>query len=1767
MSGRGNGKGKAGRGGRGKGRSGSQSTTTANSKGLCVALGNHMFDYNKKGAADQVKVTWEKIVDYAGTQYGEDVRRTLSTKKHVVIPVPVYTPEVLAKHAIKEAAHKRSLQILLNGQLISEKMLTKLVQVGTDTDAPVKLAKLQNEIQTTKDGLANPLELVLTQQDNQEFANRTKAYSTQIKELKEKNGKVFSLIMGQCTQLLKDQMIHDPEWTKVDSNIDPLDLYTLIEKTVISQSSDCYPCAIAYDHIHKLYTEQIQTSKQTNDQWYSRFNTNIDVGASVGVSHQHKVVLDSEANKLYNKEFDLLDPITEQPAIRVLAEERYLAYVFLQQSGKQHDQLRTDLKNDFSKGQDYYPQNRQEVLHRLGTFSTVHFVSTTPTSEGVAFAQGGGSGGRGGTKSGRGQGNASGRGGRGGRSNSSKVYDKEFWKDKTCFKCNKKGHPSNCCTLSKKAAAGSNEDAMSALTNAVMEQNKSMAHMQTMLDERSAADEAASHGANYFQQGFNMTQVVEFPQSIQQVLLEQNHGNSASKNMKNVILLDSQSTMDLFCNPALVTGVHEAPSKMTVRSNGGQLIVDQQATVTGYNQKVWFSSKAITNIIALHNIIQQYKVTYDSTERMFVVHREKFNKPNMEFKMQANGLHVYEPRNESYTFISTVAGNKEGFSQRQIKGAESARELYSTLGFPSMKDFKWVVQSNQILNCPVTVQDIDIAHKIWGKDIAALKGKTTRSKPIHVARDFVKIPSEIVKLHKEVYLTLDLFFVNKIPFLLTLSRNICFTTVNHLADRKLAHIFQAFLSVYKLYLNRGFRIVTVHADGEFAPLQALIHDMPGGPMVNLASANEHVPEIERRIRVVKERARAHRHSLPFNRIPKLLTIHIVFANVRMLNFFPSKGGISDIYSPRTIMSGETLNFKKHLSLKVGQYCQIHEEDEPRNSQLPRTQGAICLGPSENIQGGFKFMTLSTAKKVVRRKWDVIPMPDTVIARVNTLGSDQPELLVFTDRSGRQIGDIELTGVDGDENEAPQLIEEVFEPDIGDDLEHQPIYQPEEEFVPLYDEEDQEPYAEVPAEDPEQVQEDPRYEDPVVDAVVPDPQELIEEPEPAAPQEIPGVVRRSSRARAQTKTYVPSMKGKAYGYAAAQYENNEILHPDSHMFHQQKVCEQQPDVAQAIMTQLSLRAGLREWGSKAKEAVHSEMKQLHLRGTFKPMHWHELTVTQKKSTLESHMFLKLKRDGKIKGRTVAGGNKQRDFISKEDASSPTVATEAVLLTCIVDAEEGRDVAVVDIPNAFIQTRIEDEKDMAIIKVRGILVDMLEEIDPKTYKPYVTNDKNGTKQLVVQCLNAIYGTMVASLLYYRKFCASLTSIGFEFNPYDPCVANKMINGKQMTIAFHVDDCKISHEDPKEVDKLIQWLRQEYESIFEDGSGKMTVNRGKVHNYLGMTLDYSVPGQVKISMQQYIDEILEAFDKAEPKGKGTKTSAAPETLFKVNEDCPKLKPDKAKMFHNLVAKMLYATKRARPDTCTAIAYLTTRVREPDQDDWSKLVHLMKYIRGTREMPLILSANGSGILKWWVDGSYGVHPNLRGHTGGGLSLGRGFPIVNSTKQKLNTRSSTESEIVGVDDCMPAICWTRYFLQSQGYGVSENIVYQDNMSAILLEKNGKASSGKRTKHINIRYFFVTDRIQKKEMKVEWCPTEDMIGDFMTKPNQGALFSRFRDQIMGVISAQNPSRSAPNVKSECLVTSGSKASGRDHRSVLAKVPNPLVMGPMNPTFQGTTSSI
>jgi hypothetical protein len=184
----------------------------------------------------------------------------------------------------------------------------------------------------------------------------------------------------------------------------------------------------------------------------------------------------------------------------------------------------------------------------------------------------------------------------------------------------------------------------------------------------------------------------------------------------------------------------------------------------------------------------------------------------------------------------------------------------------------------------------------------------------------------------------------------------------------------------------------------------------------------------------------------------------------------------------------------------------------------------------------------------------------------------------------------------------------------------------------------------------------------------------------------------------------------------------------------------------------------------------------------------------------------------------------------------------------------------------------------------------------------------------------------------------------------------------------------------------------------------------------------------MHDYIDGILQAYnlsikdhnDGYQIVGKHhSEISSAPDNLFMANQDCKKLSNEATAAFPTIVAKALYVTKRARPDISLAIAFLTTKVRSPNTKDWEKLCHLMEYLRGDRDRPLILGADNEGMVMWYVNASFAVHSNMRGHNNDGMTMGRGFPISVSTKQKLNTKSSTESELVGIDYMMPIILWT----------------------------------------------------------------------------------------------------------------------------------------------------
>ncbi len=194
--------------------------------------------------------------------------------------------------------------------------------------------------------------------------------------------------------------------------------------------------------------------------------------------------------------------------------------------------------------------------------------------------------------------------------------------------------------------------------------------------------------------------------------------------------------------------------------------------------------------------------------------------------------------------------------------------------------------------------------------------------------------------------------------------------------------------------------------------------------------------------------------------------------------------------------------------------------------------------------------------------------------------------------------------------------------------------------------------------------------------------------------------------------------------------------------------------------------------------------------------------------------------------------------------------------------------------------------------------------------------------------------------------------------------------------------------------------------------------------------------------------------------------------------------------------------------MAFLTTRVKESDEDIWGKLKRVLKYLNGTKYLKLKLSMKNLGMLKWYVDGSHNMHTDCRGHGGAVFTMGKGATMSYSRKVKLNTGSSTETDFVVGDMFMPEMLWSLHFMQEQGYETECVGLCQDNISIQLLIKNRQMSSGKKKKHIKAKFFFIKDRVNEGEIKVIDCPAEGMWADVMTKPLQGMAFRTMRLELM-----------------------------------------------------------
>ena len=266
--------------------------------------------------------------------------------------------------------------------------------------------------------------------------------------------------------------------------------------------------------------------------------------------------------------------------------------------------------------------------------------------------------------------------------------------------------------------------------------------------------------------------------------------------------------------------------------------------------------------------------------------------------------------------------------------------------------------------------------------------------------------------------------------------------------------------------------------------------------------------------------------------------------------------------------------------------------------------------------------------------------------------------------------------------------------------------------------------------------------------------------------------------------------------------------------------------------------------------------------------------------------------------------------------------------------------------------------------------------------------------------------SALLFYKKLRSELEKMGFVINPYDPCVANKMVNGSQMLAYWHVDDLKISHAYHDLVTVFIMKLGKLY-------GPKMTLSPGTIHDYLGMNMDYeSQEGALQVYLIPCAKKCINNFPE---EIRITSSSPAGDYLFNIREDnTDRIIPgEQAQHFRHSGAQLLFLSMRNRPYLQTAVAFLTTHVKQPDEDIWGKLKRELNYLKGTLHMKITLTVDNMNTLHLYVDASYGTHWDCKGHTGMMMTWGKGALMSLLQKQKLNGRSSTEAKLIGIDDAI----------------------------------------------------------------------------------------------------------------------------------------------------------
>ena len=1193
------------------------------------------------------------------------------------------------------------------------------------------------------------------------------------------------------------------------------------------------------------------------------------------------------------------------------------------------------------------------------------------------------------------------------------------------------------------------------------------------------------------------------------------------------VAIDTFANVNFICNKDLLP--ERRKSEMTVKGFNESKKTAEVGLLPGFGDAV-YAPWAGVNGLAMCLIEEKYTVTYFQQNRIEVRINDDFV---LKFLYKAKlgcyacmfdeeimfKLSEHETRfNYHYCNMAMVSEQEKGRTTKEVIAARKARIMMRRLYYPADSALVRTITKGAMVECSVTGRDVVLATEVYGKDVASLKGKTKDRKPQHFTKLLVPLMSQ-----KEQVVYADVFHWRQVNFIIFIIKPLRLVMVQWLPKLDTPNVKAAVMTVCNKIEARGYTVQEVVVD-PFKSLASLAGLLPRN--ITVVGSRAHVADAEVEIRTVKERVRSSTHGLPYN-APRRLVRWQVYGAVMTYNMLLRQG---QTVSSRELFTGVKTNYSRDVRAEFGEYVQAHVSPSEMNIRgtQERTVGAVALISADNDRGTWWFMGLTKGTFFRADRWTTMPVTDVVIEALNKMHGEDEK-----DNSKKKKRSVALAPEDIDETRT--MIQNTEERDtevqaLGPATE---MAGPEEEEVLTVD---IMPEEEVDVVDIEDEATSRREYEHSLERVATAQSELDEFNRMESEElELVEFDREEVTERGEEEEELTDINEEDKEVGEGKDENDEMGLADPYdnftgllgarmvggtrrscrIDDRRRKVEQtlkvptrrcvEERIAQAYklsivkeekraahVYRISVKQALKKNEKASKASMMKELRQIVDKDVFDILEKANLSKRQLRKAIRSSMFLteKFTASGefdKLKARLVAGGDGQ-DKSLYENLSSPTVAQETIMMVLAIAAIEKRKVATIDITGAYLECDI-DEDDEVIMTIDPFLAKLLSQIDPTVSQK---TDEKGV--IYVRLKKALYGCVQSAKLWYDKLCKVLEDDGYVKNDYDGCLFNKIVDGVQVTVAFHVDDLLITSVRGEMVDELEALLKSKFQAI--------TINKSDKHSYLAMNMLVDTEG-IHLDMIAYIDKCLEG------KKIGRSTySPATDDLFEVPEDGVLLCELEKKMFHSDVAKLLYLAKRTRGQILTAVSHLSGRVNVATADDQVKLDRVFAYLSTTKDEVLHLKSGGSVIPEVYIDASFGVHSDGTSRTGMVIMLAGAAIACWSSKQKLVTKSSTEAEVVALSDGLTNALWMREMVLAQGYKLAPTRIYEDNEGVLKIMKSGR-SPKHRTRHLNIRHFFARDRVQTGDIELVYKPTGEMIADMMTKPVTGRLFNKLGSELTG----------------------------------------------------------